>query len=783
MQRGVYPEGVIQMDLGEKSGKLDEIRKIYPEKFASQAEIFSHIHRGDRIFIGTGCGEPQYLVRALVDYASSRPKVIFDAEVIQVWTLGVAPYTDEKFKYNFRHNSFFIADNTRNAVNKGFADYTPVFLSRVPDLFYRGLVSIDAALIQTSLPDKHGYMSLGVSVDIVKAAVENAPLVIAQLNVNMPRVHGSGFVCSEDVDFIIPYDEPLLEYEEKAPDEVVQQIGKYVSHLVQDGDTIQVGYGSIPNAVLSSLYDKKHLGVHTELLSDGITELIKRGAVNNTKKTIDRGKTVATFCMGKKETYEYIHDNPGIEFRTIDYTNNPLVIAQQDNMTAINSALEIDLTGQATAESIGRTFYSGIGGQADFMRGAVFARNGKAILTLQSTAKGGEVSRIVPFLKEGAGVTLTRGDIHYVVTEYGIAYLHGRNIRERAMELISIAHPKFRPWLIQEAKNLSLIYEDQALIEGKGGEYPESLETYKVTKSGLEILLRPVRISDEPLLKDLFYSLSDTSLYRRFVSQRKDIPHERLQEFTAIDYTQEMAILAVLTKVGRKTEKEEVVGLGQYQMYEDMHSAEVSLVVRDGYQNRGIGTELLSYLTYLAKSQGLLGFTAEVLVENRPMLHLFEKMGFDIEKTSEAGSYELKMTFGKELIEKRKILVVDDEPHIVETVSISLELAGYQVSTASSGHKTLEKFAEESFDLVILDVTMPEMDGFEALRKIREISTVPVIMLTVKGEETSKVRGFDLGADDYITKPFSSRELVSRIRAVLRRTETPGPAPKSENGK
>ncbi len=629
-----------------KRTKLDEIKKLFPEKFLPEEKVFSRINRGDRIFIGTGCGEPQYLVNALVSYAASYPKAFFDAEVIHVWTMGVAPYADEKFRANFRHNSFFVGDNTRNAVNTGLADYTPIFLSEVPDLIHRKLVEIDVALIQTSLPDDHGYLSLGISVDIVKAAVENANLVIAQVNTSMPRVHGDGFLHIDDIDYVIPYDEPLLEFTSEVPDDIADRIGRHVARIVQDGDTIQVGYGSIPNAVLTNLKNKKHLGVHTELLSDGIVELIRCGAVDNSNKSIDRGKTVASFCMGHTDTYKFIHDNPGVEFRSIEYTNNPMTIASIRNMTAINASLQIDLTGQATAESIGRTFYSGIGGQADFMRGAVLAPGGKTILTMRSTSNDGEVSRIVPFLSEGAGVTLGRGDVHYVVTEYGIAYLHGKNIRERAMDLIAIAHPKFRPWLIEEAKKVGLIYKDQAFIPGKKGEYPETLEVYRTTKAGLKLLLRPVRISDEPLLKDFFYSLSDRSIYRRFISTRKDMHHERLQEFVIIDYTREMVILAVVEQL----QKDRVVGIAQYGKQEYAHTAEVAVVISDDFQNKGVGTELLSFVTYLAKKEGLLGFTAEVLVENRPMLHLFEKMGFIIEKRSGAGVYELKMQFRGETL-------------------------------------------------------------------------------------------------------------------------------------
>lgn len=638
---GMEKTGLLSFKEIEGVMKIEQWKKAFPKKFLSEHLVFKHIHRGDRVFIGTGCGEPQHLVRGLTEYVQTHPHPLFDTEVLQVWTLGVAPYVDEKFKTYFRHNSFFISNHTRDAINQGTADYTPIFLSHVPNLFFRGLIPIDVALIQTSPPDDHGFMSLGVSVDITKAATEKARLVIAQINAYMPRVHGDGFVHIEDVDFIVPYDEPILEYVSEADTEIVQQIGKYVARLVRDGDTLQVGYGNIPNAILANLCQKRHLGIHSELLTDGVVDLMKRRVIDNTQKTINRGKTVASFCMGRKETYDYIHDNPAIEFRTIDYTNSPLIIAQHERMTAINAALEIDLTGQATAESIGKLFYSGIGGQADFMRGAVLAREGKTILALPSTADHGKTSRIVPFLREGAGVTLHRGDIHYVVTEYGIAYLKGKNIRERAMSLISIAHPHFRAWLIEEARRSNLIYSDQAFIPGKGGEYPEPLETYRTTSSGLELLIRPVKLNDEPLLREFFYSLSENSLYRRFLSVRKDMSHERLQPFVIIDYTKEMILLAVL----QRGEREEVVGVGQYSINEATYTAEVGFAVRDDYQNKGIGTELLASLTFLAKRQGLLGFYAEVLIENRPMLHLFEKMGFHVEKRREEGIYELKILF------------------------------------------------------------------------------------------------------------------------------------------
>lgn len=625
---------------------LEEFRKEYPKKFASEKVIFGHIHAGDRIFIGTACGEPQYLSKALIHYVESSPKALLDAEVIHIWSLGVAPYSDTKFKRNFRQNAFFIGDYARETINRGDGDYSPVFLSQVPRLIRRNIIPIDVAVIQTSPPDKHGYLSLGVSVDIVKAAVGKASLVIAQVNRHMPRVHGDTFLHMKDVNFIIPHDEPLLEYETSVPGNIAEQIGKHVASIVEHGDTIQVGYGSTPNAILDALGNKRDLGIHTELFTEGIAVLMRKGVVTNRKKRIDHDKTVAAFCMGNKETYAFIHDNPAIEFRTIDYTNNPSVIAGLGNITAINSALEIDLTGQATAESIGKTFYSGIGGQADFMRGAVLTPNGKSILVLQSTALNGTKSRIVPFLGEGSGVTLTRGDIHYVVTEFGIAYLHGKNIRERAMALISIANPKFQPWLVDEAKKQSLIYKDQVFIAGQGGRYPEELETMKITRSGQMILLRPVRISDEPLLKDFYYSLSESTLYKRFMSVRKDMPHEKLQQFfVVIDYTKEIVVLAVLRQKGREI----VAGVGQYRGHEGSLTAEVAIMVKDEYQNQGIGTELLVQLTFVARKQGLLGFSAEVLKENRIMMHLFEKIGFAIEKESLPDAYTLRLGFRETL--------------------------------------------------------------------------------------------------------------------------------------
>jgi len=424
---------------------LQILAESYPDKSLPLNQIFKKIHRGNHIFISTACGKPQYLVDELINFVDKNPKALVDTEIFHVWTLGVAPYAEKKFKGNFRLNTFFIGDNTRDAVNQGLADYTPVFLSHVPALMYQGFERMDVALIQTSPPDTLGYVSLGVSVDIVKAAVEKAKIVIAQINSRMPRVHGDSFIHIRDINYIVQHDEPLLEYRPSVTDDIASKIGSYVARIIQDGDTIQVGYGSMPNAILESLGDKKHLGVHTELISDGIVALMRSGVIDNSCKSIDRGKTVASFCMGSQDTYTFIHDNPAIHFRGIDYTNNPLTIAAQKNMVAINAALQIDLTGQSTSESINSTFYSGIGGHADFMRGALLAPGGKTILALRSTSNDGHHSRIVSRLDPGAGVSLTRGDVQYVVTEYGIAYLHGKNFMSGSSLILTGRSSRFFP--------------------------------------------------------------------------------------------------------------------------------------------------------------------------------------------------------------------------------------------------------------------------------------------------------------------------------------------------
>jgi len=403
----------------------------YKDKITTAPAAMRLIKSGNSIFIGTGCAQPQHLVNALVEHSSK----IYDAHIIHLLTMGTAPYAHEKFREKFKMNSFFIADNVRDAFAKGIGDYTPIFLSEIPLEFETGRIPVDVALISVTPPDVNGLCSLGVSVDIVKSAAANAKYVIAQVNTRMPRTFGDCFVHVNAIDVLVPHDEDIIEIPVPESDDTLRRIGQNIARLVEDGSTIECGIGRIPQALAEFLKDKKDLGIHTEMFSDWIIDLIECGAITCAKKSLNRGKIIASFCMGSKRLYDYVDNNPLFEFYPTEYVNDVHIIGQHEKMVGINVGLEIDLTGQVCSDSLGYQFYSGIGGQVDFIRGAARSRGGKAIIAMPSTARDDQISRIVPRLTEGAGVVTTRGDVHYVVTEYGVAYLHGKSIRERVMDL------------------------------------------------------------------------------------------------------------------------------------------------------------------------------------------------------------------------------------------------------------------------------------------------------------------------------------------------------------
>ncbi len=423
---------------------------IYESRIVSPQDAVRVIKSGMRIFLTGNCSVPQKVLSALVEYAPNLENV----EICQALTVGPADYVAPEMEGHLRVNTMFISANIRKAVQEGRADFTPVLLSEFPLLFKRKYLPLDVALIHVSPPDEHGFCSLGIEVGLTKSAAESSKIIIAEVNQKMPRTLGDAFIHVSKLNYVVPVDYPLPELPmgEEGGSEIIEKIASYIAELIPDGATMQMGIGAIPDAVLKYLFEKKDLGIHTELFSDGVIDLVEAGVLTNARKTLHTGKIIAGFILGTKRLYDWVDDNPLIELHPTEYVNDPFIIAQNERMVAVNSAIEVDLTGQVCADSIGPKLYSGVGGQLDFIYGASRSKDGVPIIALPSTAKN--FSRIVSMLKPGAGVVTTRNHVRYVVTEYGVADLYGKTIRQRAQALINVAHPDFRDQLTREAKEL-----------------------------------------------------------------------------------------------------------------------------------------------------------------------------------------------------------------------------------------------------------------------------------------------------------------------------------------
>jgi acyl-CoA hydrolase/GNAT superfamily N-acetyltransferase len=617
---------------------LPDWRTLYAAKNTTAEKALRFLQRGHRVFIGSGCGEPQHLVRAFEESMMR----LADLEILHILSLGKSRYTEASFHEKCRLKSFFVAGATREAVAEGRADYTPVNLVDIPELFRSGALPITVALIQVSAPDEHGFCSYGVAVDIVKAAAESAGHVIAQINPSMPRTLGDSFIHVRDLDALVEFEEPLLEMEQPLMNATAEAIGKHVARLIDDGSTIRAGVGSLPNAALYALDAKRDLGVHTDMLTDAYLHLIHKGAITNARKTLHPGKIVTSFCLGTRKLYDFVHNNPMVAFFPSEYTNDYLVISQNDKMVTINSALEVDITGQVCADSLGYVIYSGVGGAVDFFRGARNSRGGKTIVVLPSTTLDGEKSRIVPALTEGAGVVTTRGGVQYVVTEYGIAHLHGKSLRERALALIGIAHPDFRDELTKAAQRLNYLPRDAGRVTAATALYPMDWEVTQMFDASTRVFFRPIKPTDERPLMEFFYSLPREEAYVRFLSTIKVYPRYDTQRMANIDYHREVSVVGLVGEM----DAERIIAIGNFVVDEETMTAEVDFAVHPDYGRKGVGSFLIHHLAEIAKNKLVRRFVAYVSPGTvGSVFGVFQKMGYVVESSFKDGLYEICLYF------------------------------------------------------------------------------------------------------------------------------------------
>ena len=616
-----------------------DLKQVCPEKLLTPEESVKKIANGSRVFIGTGCGEPQKLIRAMVEDPAVQDIVIY-----QMLSNTLSEYIhDENFLARFSVKLFFISIRMREAAFEGKIDYIPVYLSQIPKIFKDNEIGLDVALIQVCPPDKHGYCSLGISVDITLSGMKTADLVIAQVNPRMPRTLGDSLVHIDEIDYLVAWEEPVVESVPLTKNrKIIERIGHYVNMLVDDGATLQIGFGHLPDAIMPFLADKKDLGIHTQVITDGLLPLFKSKAITNRRKNYLPDRAVTSLCMGSQALYDYVNNNPMFFFRSSEFVNDPNVIAKNDHFISISSALEVDLTGQICTDSKGYLFYSGIGDQVDFIRGSSMSRGGFSIVIIPSTAQNGEVSRIVPHLSEGAGVATTRGDIDIIVTEYGIAEIRRKSISQRVMELAQIAHPKFRAELIEQAKQRHYIFSGQLPPSSQDLLFLDAYNKTMPLPSGKTLEVRPLLPSDEFESRHFFYSLQEDSIYYRFFNKRKVFSREMLQQqWAEVDYRRNMSLIALMPSGKRK----QIVAIGSY-AEASKDAAEVAFLVMEDLHGLGIGSFLLDSLEEIARENHYTRFLATVLAENEKMLYVFRKKYPDAKFIrSGTGEVEVEMPF------------------------------------------------------------------------------------------------------------------------------------------
>ena len=610
----------------------------YREKLMTAAQAIELIRPGKRIFIGSACGEPQELLRSLSE-AAERVSGLEIVRMMNRETISLSAIADKTKDHSLTIRTLYLGSTENEQIAKYTRFITPVNMSEIPDLFLSRKLPLHVALVQVSPPDDFGWMSLGISVDVTLAAAQSADLVIAQVNPMMPRTMGQSFIHVNNVHAIVEYTEPLLSTTMRDQIPITEWIGKHIARFVEDGSTIQIGLDAASKATVKALSEKNDLGFRSQYITDDVMHLFASGVITNRKKGIKNGKLVASCGIGSPNLYEFLNDNPAVEFRPSNYVNDPFVISQHNRMVSLNVAKTIDLTGQVSAEASEHTFFAGVSGIPDFVRGAKRSKGGKSIMMLYSSSRDGKESNIVTSLKD-TSVVLPRADTHYVATEYGVVNLFGKSLQERVLALIEIAHPDHRERLFAEAKEARLIGRERKLGESIRGVYPVHLEE-TIVRDGEEITIRPSKPVDERRIQEHYYNLERSDIQRRFFHDKASFGRNDVESASQVDYIKDLTLVAVVGEFGFGR----VVGVGEYLLLIESNMAEVAFSISTDYQGKGIGALLIRKLARAARDNGISGLLAYTSPHNRGMIKLFKSLPYRVHTSFDGESLTLSCRF------------------------------------------------------------------------------------------------------------------------------------------
>ncbi len=611
----------------------------YIEKKKNAVEAIKMIRSGQRVFIGSACGEPQELVRALSE-AAKRTSGLEIVRMLSMETTSLTAIANQTQDHSLNVRTIYLGSaRGEETITRNMRFITPMNMSDVPGLFKSQKLPINVALIQVTPPDDFGWMSLGISVDVTLAAATSAEFVIAQVNSKMPRALGQSFIHVNDVDVIVEHEEDILAVGPRQSSDIAARIGQHIARLIEDDSTLQIGLDAASQATLQALSNKKNLGIHSQYLTDDIMHLYAKGVINNRKKGFNEGKLVASAAIGTRSLYDFIDDNPAVDFRPSDYVNDPFIISRHHRMVSMNVAKNIDLTGQVAAEASAQTFYAGVSGIADFVRGARRAKGGKSILMLFSTSEDGQTSNIVPMLNDMA-VVVPRGDVHYVVTEYGVVNLFGKSLQERVVAMIEIAHPDFRGQLFEDAKKAGMIGHERSLGEAVKGIYPVRLEE-TITFDDEEVTIRPAKPVDERRIQEHYYGLDKEDIFSRFFHEKTSFARKEVATKSQIDYVKDLTLVAVVGEFGFGR----VVAVGESMLLMDNNMAEVAFSVNRKYQNKGLSRRIIRKLADAARENGLSGLVAYTAPHNQAMIRLFKTLPFKVKSSYDGEGVYLQCRF------------------------------------------------------------------------------------------------------------------------------------------